>query len=308
MSCKDVNKLTAAFLDGELAEKEREIVKEHLIRCRRCMTNLGTVDSIQANLRNTFRNETAQYSPSIWGQERIQRYVEVQKRYSMTGMGVKNTVFAPLWLNGKTRSIGIIVIIVTILLITTIPIYLNQHVPVFAEVIALNNIEIIKALGSDKPIGVKVLDTFNDPNNKLVLIEVRSGMFITANVDMTNQTVVSIKVQNISEITKQEVLDIVKTNLEVRELFNKGAEIYNLEITQVLPEVQNIWRDTYSQLLNIDSVDFIGLIGSLSLRFGDSNSPHLYFILVNITTSKVLAVYESGVLSGRLSTTIVATP
>lgn len=306
MSCKDINNLITAFLDEELTDKERYLVKAHLTTCQHCEIEMEAIASIQDDLRNAFRLEASRYSPSSRVWHRLQQYITGQGQAATIITRIRNILPFPRRLSWKTGLIGLLVIALVIGLATTIPLFFKQDDKVLAAEIALSNTQVQAFLGGDEPMEVTVLDTIYEEGNIRVIIAVEPDMVVVADVDMGNQEVVSVKVQEIDDITKQQVIDIARADPRVQELFKQGAQIHDLEMVEVYPALLEVWRDINSQLLGVEPEELIGFIGSLSLQLGNSSGAELYYIIVNVTTGKVVTINEPGQnLPGTVITTII---
>ena len=306
MSCKDINNLITAFLDGELVGEERDLVKAHLVDCRTCQIEMEAIASIQNDLRNAFGLEAGRYSPSSHVWHRLRWCITGQEQRATITDRIRSIIPFHRRLSWKTGFISILVLALIAGLATTIPLFIKQDNKVLATEIALNNTQVQAALGGEEPMEVTVLDTIYEEGNIRVVIAVEPDMVIVADVDMGNQEVVTMKVQELDDITKQEVIDIAMTDSRVQELFDRGAQIRNLEVVEVYPAILEVWRDTNSQLLGIEPDELVGFVGSLSLQLGDATSPERYTIIVNVTTGKVVAVNEPGQFMGTIVTTITS--
>ena len=55
MNCESINQLFTAFLDGELSDREINVVKEHLADCPRCEEDLkAIVDKYEDSLNLSY--------------------------------------------------------------------------------------------------------------------------------------------------------------------------------------------------------------------------------------------------------------
>ncbi len=311
MNCKDTKKLTAAFLDGELTDKEQALFGEHLAACQGCREEMEALAATRENLRQTLKLTAARYSPSPDAWQRLRQQITGEEQPEAatpkrTGMGR----LIPRRLNWKTGTIGILALALVVSLAVTIPPLFGQDDKALAAEIALSNPGVQAAFGGEEPLDVTVTGIIDDEGTMRVIMRVEPGMWVVADVDMGNQEVITVKVQELPGITEQEVIDIAKTDPRVQELFDKGYHIEDLEFVEVYPAIVDVWVEEYHYWTGVKPEDLIGFTAGFSLQLGDTYSPSnpRYTVVVNVTTGKVVWVAEPGQGPDGTTITTVITP
>jgi len=203
--------------------------------------------------------------------------------------------FIPNRLNWKTGLISILALAIVVSLAVTIPPFFKQGDKVLAAEIALNSLEVQAALDGEEPKEVAVVDYVDIAGNTRVVITVSDDRVVVADVDMGNQKVVMVNVRELTDITKQEIIAIAKTDPRVQEIFDKGAQIHDLAMVQVYPAIIDIYNE-FPPLpgIEINPEDLVGFLASLTLQLGQDMSREFYTVLVNVSTGKLVALIEPG--------------
>ncbi len=79
-----VNRLLAAYLDGEVTGAERKRVEAHLLTCEQCGGELDTLRRAQEKLRAAFKSATADANPSTEAWKELEVWISGGQRPSFT--------------------------------------------------------------------------------------------------------------------------------------------------------------------------------------------------------------------------------
>ena len=88
MNCKDIEKLIAAFLDGEATAKEQGLIKEHIANCQSCSEDKETLSATQDNVRLAFESRVAKYAQSEDEWQRLRQQITTMEPREATRQGV----------------------------------------------------------------------------------------------------------------------------------------------------------------------------------------------------------------------------
>ncbi len=300
MDCKDTKKLTAAFLDGELTDKEQALFGEHLAACQGCREEMEALAATRENLRQTLKLTAARYSPSPDAWQRLRQQITEEEQPEAatpkrTGMGR----LIPRRLNWKTGLAGLLILALVISLAVTIPPLFGQDDKALAAEIALNNPEVQAALGGENPKIVEVrfsadMNTGFDMNtgDEYAIVVFDYGHVIAV-VDLNtgHAEVVTAQVTlELDEFARQEIIDIAKTDPNVQELFDKGAQVHDIIVVKVYPAIVDVWDAGPIPDIEVNPEELIGHIASLTLELGQN----LHTVIINVTTGKFVTLVEPG--------------
>ena len=101
MDHKEAVELLAAYLDNEIASKERQELETHVAQCQRCRKELETLKRAQAALRSVLKSSAADVDPPARAWQQLQPGLESYR---------PSLLF--LFRERKWRIVGTIVILV----------------------------------------------------------------------------------------------------------------------------------------------------------------------------------------------------
>ena len=243
MNCKDMNKLFAAYLDGEVTSEEREQIQAHLLTCQRCREELEVLAATQENLRQALKVTAAGVSPSPQAWAGIRQRLEAEQ-YRVTILGTAKSKLReaadfvrsglvsrqPAW---KTAVVSVLALALVIGLSLTIPSLSTESAYARAADIARNSPEVQAALGDGEIKVVNVITIRDDSGT--VICEGVAGRLVIAEVDLKAREVTGVRVgifettmtdmPEITEADKQKAIDIARAAPRVQELLDNGASI-----------------------------------------------------------------------------------
>jgi len=291
MNCSDLDELLSAYANGELSRTQREFIEEHLSSCADCRAALADYTEVRQQLMYLKATPSMpDLNEATMSKIRAAKYAPL-KADGRKGIGS----FIPNRLNWKTGLISILALAIVVSLAVTIPPFFKQGDKVLAAEIALNSLEVQAALDGEEPKEVAVVDYVDIAGNTRVVITVSDDRVVVADVDMGNQKVIMVNVRELTDITKQEIIAIAKTDPRVQEIFDKGAQIHDLAMVQVYPAIIDIYNE-FPPLpgIEINPEDLVGFLASLTLQLGQDMSREFYTVLVNVSTGKLVALIEPG--------------
>lgn len=254
MNCKDIGELLISYLDGELAQEEKEIVELHLSACPRCRQELESLAATQSELRQTLETVTDK-TPSVQAWARLQQRLasEEQSRVNVFNLAkaklrrevdiVKGRLISrqPVW---KSALAGAVVVALIAGLALTIPPLLGQPQEVLAAEIAQNDPQIRELLPEGTVVRVMKIVKPGQGGifHVLFLISGESvwgkgdegeATTIDAVVDVRERKVVGLKAVKTEEVPitplrvedKKKAVGITMADYRVQEILNGGAKI-----------------------------------------------------------------------------------
>jgi hypothetical protein len=108
-NCREIQGLLTAYLDGEATAEEKANIEAHLRDCPECRTELEGLSSIQAGLRQTFREIAGDASPSTRAWEGI-----IEKLETGYKPGRFRSVFTPGRIAAVTAFVIVLIVAVTV--------------------------------------------------------------------------------------------------------------------------------------------------------------------------------------------------
>lgn len=294
MNCKDAEKLIAAFLDGELTDKEQDLVREHIATCQRCREEVEALARTQNSLRRVLKLEAAKYipSPNAWGRLRQRITKEEQPEVATSGLAgsilkaIKRIGMGRLIsrrLSWKTVLVGILALALVVSLAVMIPSLFGQDPKALAADITFDSPEVQAALSDKKLEEVQVTDVFGDSEHTLVVLRVVPDYVLIADVNLEIKEVMQVHVLELNYEKKQEMFDIAKVDPRVQDLLEQGAYIssfypvYIVNLEEIVGPDGEIYREV--------SVEFIV---DMRMELGEKE----YLVVVDLTRGEVVQLIE----------------
>lgn len=254
MDCKDVGELLISYLDGELAEEEKQIVELHLSTCARCQGELESLSATQNRLRRaleTVADETP--PPQSWARLQQRLAAEQQPRvavFNLAKLNARRGVSVvkrglgsrqPVWKPALAGALAVALIVGLALIILPLT---KQPQEVLAAEIAQNDPEVQDLLPEGTVVRVTKIVNPRQGGifHVLFLIPGESiwgeedggkAIIIDALVNVPERRVIALRairseetpITPLSVAEKEKAIEIAEADSRVREIVDGGAEI-----------------------------------------------------------------------------------
>ncbi|MBN1370163.1 MAG: zf-HC2 domain-containing protein [Dehalococcoidaceae bacterium] len=292
MNCNEIRLLIPAFLDAEVSENERKIIQDHISFCNSCRRETLELASVQEKLKKAFQTaaEDCLVPDDRWNQ--LLRQISSQSRVpamdkNRTGLlgGIRAK---KRWKVGLAGTAAAILVLAAVL----VPTLLGPNEEVLAIEIALKDPEVLAML-EQYEIDPKNLGDesafYIDDASKLV-IEVKPGVWIVVDVDTGHKEVASVKVESLSGITEQDILELAATDSAIKQIIEAGARVEEIHTSLFYPSSLHIYNEYPFSKLDFDPQEMLGLVSGVSLTY----QKEYYTVFVNHTLGKVALVIKPG--------------
>lgn len=113
MECEDTIKLLPAYLDNEVIPITQIQIEEHLSHCLKCREELNYIASIQAKIRQTFKQSTSNIVPPFYSWAKLSNLLETSKtRKDNSFLNIFNEWLS--WHAWQTMTITAVVVLLAV--------------------------------------------------------------------------------------------------------------------------------------------------------------------------------------------------
>jgi len=297
MKCNDTERLITAFVDGELTDKERAAVIEHLSTCQHCRDEMASISDFISLLHSTSEIISTEFlpSPASW-QTLQQRIIEANKKSKPCIVNKIEKLILKVKpskagiLNWRTITVGALVLLLSVGLIFTVPSFLKQDYKILAVNISLSNIsvqDIINERGVNT-VNEYVIDKIDDRGHTFVVLIREIDYILISEVNIETKEVVQLYEIELNDETKQIIIDIAGTDPTIKDFLEQGAFGSEFKI---------YWGYKFNDVVGQDGTVYqhgkLHFIGYVKLELGERS----YYSYVNITEGYIDAAYTPLVIS-----------
>ena len=217
MKCKELDERLSAYVQNELSQSEREIMKDHLANCEKCSSSLATYIEVREKLVHL---KTA-YEFSGLTQSVMSKIKAGKNSTNIDSeKAVRNGLFPrPLWRSMVAGTALALAILLGILM----PGIIVNNGNVAAAEIALNSQQIHSIFGNNTDMRVEEVVPGQLSEIKFVVLQRSNELYVVAEVNKTTGEVGQTWVLNITPELKNNIKEIAGSNYHVQELLVKGA-------------------------------------------------------------------------------------
>jgi|GEM_PF-3520123 len=292
MNCNEIQLLIPAFLDKEVSENERRIIQDHISLCNSCRHEIQALASLQEKLRTAFQIAAQECLVPDDSWSRLARKISSQSRAPamdknrtglLGGIRAKNR-----WKVGLAGTAAAVLVLAAVL----VPVLLRPNEEVLAREIALKDPEVLAMLEQYEVDPENLGDEsafYIDDASKLV-IEAEPGVWIVVDVDTGHKEVASVKVESLSGVTEQDILELASTDSTIKQILEDGARVEEIHTSLFYPSSLYIYKEYPFSGLDFDPQEMLGLVSGVSLTYQEE----YYTVFVNHTLGKVALVIKPG--------------
>jgi hypothetical protein len=298
MRCEETRNLLAAYLDGETTQSEKESMEAHLAACPACREELEKLGEAQAKFKQTLKMAAGNVSPSgrAWAKVRQQITQEQEKA------AARVLPHESFWqrtigkrLTWKTATAGVLAVVLIVSAAIAIPILTGHSEKLSAAEIALADPAVQAALGGVEPEGIGVTENINGTDTVRVVLKKALNKVVVADVDIKTGNVINVYVQEYSDATQQQAMEIAKSDPRVQARINDGYDLYLYGVSNIDPARLAEFTPEEEQLLKewgVDIEDLIGIWVTMALERQTDDYIDPIFVWVNVSTERVVAYVE----------------
>lgn len=307
MKCNDTERLITASLDGELTDKERSEIIEHLSTCQHCRDEMASTSDFISMLHSTSEIISTGILPSSDSWERLQqRLVKEESKELKPGIInkieklTKKTQLAKAgWMNWRTITVGTLVLALGVGLLFTVPSLLKQDYKTLAANISLSNPsvqEIINERGIET-VNEYVIDNIDDRGHTFMVLINEPDYILISEVNVETEEVVQLYEIELNDDTKQKIIDIASIDQDIKDFLEQGAYASEFKI---------YWGYKLNEVVdqdgNVQQQGKLHFIGYVKFELEERS----YYAYVNITEGYVDAAYTPLVIPSNSIFTPIA--
>ncbi|MFA5628705.1 MAG: zf-HC2 domain-containing protein [Dehalococcoidales bacterium] len=233
MKCNDVKKLIPAFIDGEVDDKERAEITEHLSACQSCSNEMTLASEFILKLHNTSIAITNENNPPSNSWSALQQRI-IREENKKSKQGIADTIRKLIDSIFPTKNIRLTLRATTIIglslllslgLLFTVPTFLQQDYKALAADISLNAPAVQNIINEKEITTVSkyAIGKADDRGHMFVVLVGDDDYILISEVNIETEEVVRLYEIELDDHTKQAIIDIAATDSGIQNFIEQGA-------------------------------------------------------------------------------------